>query len=83
MDPYTNETLRLVGNRRRLRSCRHICDDIAASGPATPAEIARRSGVALGTVLACVTKMHQAGWVTLAEGVVSCNPIIDPFPVDL
>lgn len=83
MDPFSAETRRFVGNRTRLRSCRRICDDITTNGPASPATIAKRLPMALQSVLACVARMHQAGWVTLDAGIVSCNYIADSFPDDL
>lgn len=44
IDPLAPETLRLVGNRTRLTTARRIADDIAANGPATYAQLARRTG---------------------------------------
>lgn len=83
MDPYSAETLRFVGNRATLRTCRRICLDIGANGPASPAAIARRLSADPSNVLARITRMHQAGWVDLRNGIASLALSADPFPKDL
>ena len=79
MDPLAPETLRFVGTRR-LATCRLIANDLGANGPATVAEIVRRTGKSFPVVMAAVTKMTAAGWMRFEDRQVYLEWIADPFP---